>query len=183
MKWSWKLGRLAGIDVYVHATFFILIAWIGLNYWQAGHSLASVVAGVAFILTLFLCVVLHELGHALTARRYGIGTRYITLLPIGGIAMLERMPRDPKQEIAVALAGQKALLGHPAVVVHLGEIAVAGIADEHDNALGFCLGLAPAQRGGENCARGTARKNAFLARQLPRHGQAFLIGNQPWVHH
>lgn len=105
MKWSWKLGRLAGIDVHVHATFFILIAWIVLSHWRAGHSLASVVTGVAFILTLFLCVVLHELGHALTARRYGIGTRYITLLPIGGVAMLERMPRDPKQEIAVALAG------------------------------------------------------------------------------
>jgi Zn-dependent protease len=105
MKWSWKLTRLAGIDVYVHATFFILIAWIALNHWQVGGTLASVVGGVGFILMLFLCVVLHELGHALTARRYGIGTRYITLLPIGGVALLERMPRDPKQEIAVALAG------------------------------------------------------------------------------
>jgi len=105
MKWSWKLTRLAGIDVYVHATFFILIAWIALSHWRAGETLASVFGGVGFILMLFLCVVLHELGHALTARRFGIGTRYITLLPIGGVAVLERMPKDPKQEILVALAG------------------------------------------------------------------------------
>ena len=105
MKWSWKLIRLAGIDVYVHATFFILIAWIGLSYWQVEGSLAAVISGISFVLALFACVVLHEFGHALTARRYGIRTRHITLLPIGGIAALERMPDDPKQEIAVALAG------------------------------------------------------------------------------
>ncbi len=105
MKWSWKLTRLAGIDVYIHATFFILIAWIGLRYWQVKGSMAAVVSGVGFILALFACVVLHELGHALTARRYGIRTRQITLLPIGGVAAMERMPDDPKQEIAVALAG------------------------------------------------------------------------------
>ena len=81
MKWSWKLTRLAGIDVYVHATFFILIAWIGLGYWQAEGSVAAVTRGIGFILALFGCVVLHELGHALTARRYGIRTRHITLLP------------------------------------------------------------------------------------------------------
>ena len=105
MKWSWKLTRIAGIDVYVHATFFILIIWIGLSYWLAGGSLAAVIIGIGFILALFGCVVLHELGHALIARRYGIRTRDITLLPIGGLASLERMPNDPKQEIAVALAG------------------------------------------------------------------------------
>ena len=105
MKWSWKLIRVAGIDVYIHATFFILIAWIGFSYWQVEGTLAAVVSGIGFILTLFACVVLHELGHALTARRYGIRTRNIILLPIGGVASLERMPDDPKQEIAVALAG------------------------------------------------------------------------------
>ena len=105
MKWSWKLIRLSGIDVYVHATFFILIAWIGLSYWQVEGNLAAVISGISFVLALFACVVLHEFGHALTARRYGIRTRHITLLPIGGIAALERMPDDPKQEIAVALAG------------------------------------------------------------------------------
>ncbi len=105
MKWSWKLVRFAGIDVYVHATFFILILWIGLSYWQIEGTLAAVVNGIGFILALFVCVVLHEFGHALTAKRYGIRTRHITLLPIGGVAAMERMPDDPKQEIAVALAG------------------------------------------------------------------------------
>lgn len=105
MKWSWKLTRLAGIDVYVHATFFILLAWIALSYWMVKGSLAAVIEGVGFIVALFGCVVLHELGHALMARRYSIQTRHITLLPIGGVAALERMPADPRQEIAVALAG------------------------------------------------------------------------------
>ena len=105
MKWSWKLVRLAGIDVYVHATFLLLIVWIGLGYWQLEGTLLAVLSGVSLILALFACVVLHELGHALTARRYGIRTRHITLLPIGGVAAMERMPEDPKQEIIVALAG------------------------------------------------------------------------------
>jgi len=105
MKWSFKLIRLAGIDVYVHATFFILILWIGLSYWQLSGTIEAVVNGISFILALFACVVLHEFGHALTARRYGIRTLHITLLPIGGMAAMERMPEDPKQEILVALAG------------------------------------------------------------------------------
>lgn len=105
MKWSWKIARLAAIDVYVHATFFILIAWIGLSIWQQQANVLAVINGIGFILILFVCVVLHEFGHALTARRYGIRTRHITLLPIGGVASLERMPDDPKQEFLVALAG------------------------------------------------------------------------------
>lgn len=105
MKWSAKLGEFAGIGVYVHATFLILIAWVGFAHWQAERSVAAVVAGILFILALFACVLLHEFGHSLTAKRFGIKTRDITLLPIGGVARLERMPEDPRQELWVTLAG------------------------------------------------------------------------------
>jgi Zn-dependent protease/predicted transcriptional regulator len=105
MKWSWRIARVAGIDVYLHATFLILLAWVGLSHYLARHSLGDAADGLLFISTLFGIVVLHELGHALAARRYGIRTRDITLLPIGGVARLERMPEDPRQELVVALAG------------------------------------------------------------------------------
>jgi Zn-dependent protease/predicted transcriptional regulator len=105
MKWSWKLGEVAGIGVHIHATFLLLLAWVALAHWIEERSLALVLEGVAFILVLFACVLLHELAHALTAKRYGIKTRDITLLPIGGMAQLERIPDDPKQEVWVTLAG------------------------------------------------------------------------------
>jgi len=105
MRWTWKIARFADIDVYVHSTFFLLLGWVGLSYWQQTGSISAVIGGISFILLLFVCVVLHEFGHALTARRYGIATRHITLLPIGGVALLEGMPDNPKQEIMVALAG------------------------------------------------------------------------------
>jgi len=105
MKWSLRVGRFAGIDVYMHVTFLLLVSWVAFMYWRQGQSIVSAVAGVAFILAVFLCVVLHEFGHALTARRYGIKTRDIILLPIGGVARLERLPTKPLQELWVALAG------------------------------------------------------------------------------
>src|SRR5688572_27031530 len=85
MKWSRKIGTFAGIGVYVHTTFIILLAWVAFAHWQTGHNVGAAVRGVAFILAIFGCVVLHEFGHALTAKRFGIKTRDITLLPIGGI--------------------------------------------------------------------------------------------------
>ncbi|RMF43607.1 MAG: CBS domain-containing protein [Planctomycetota bacterium] len=105
MKWAWRIGRLAGIDVYVHATFLILVIWVGAAHFMRRGSWGDAISGLAFIAALFAIIVLHELGHALTARRFGIRTRDITLLPIGGLARLERMPDDPRQELWVALAG------------------------------------------------------------------------------
>lgn len=104
MGWSIRIARVAGIDVKIHVTFLLLLAWIGLAYYAEGGTDAAV-AGVAFILALFGCVLLHEFGHALTARLFGIPTPDITLLPIGGVARMQRMPDKPGQEILVALAG------------------------------------------------------------------------------
>ena len=104
MRWSFHLARIAGIDVKIHVTFFLLLAFVALSYGQLG-GLPAAIQGVAFICAVFLCVVLHEFGHALTARRYGIQTPDITLLPIGGVARLEKMPDEPRQEVWVALAG------------------------------------------------------------------------------
>ncbi len=103
--WSWSLGRIRGIDVRVHATFLLLVAWFGANPLLAGEGLAAAGAAMAFVLLVFGCVVLHELGHSLVALRFGIGVRNITLYPIGGVARLERMPEDPRQEFLVAIAG------------------------------------------------------------------------------
>ncbi|HMX74294.1 MAG TPA: site-2 protease family protein [Anaerolineales bacterium] len=105
MKWQWKLGKFAGIDVYVHATFLLLIGWVGYSHWLEHRNWGEVLNGILFILALFVCVILHEYGHALTARKYGIKTRDITLYPIGGVARLERMPEKPIEELWVALMG------------------------------------------------------------------------------
>src|SRR5436190_4897626 len=105
MRWSWRFARVAGIGIYMHLTFPLLLIWVGaLQYFDRGDW-HDVEFGIVFVLILFGIVVLHELGHALTARRFGIQTRDITLLPIGGVARLERIPQEPKQELCIALAG------------------------------------------------------------------------------
>jgi len=105
MKWSWRIGRIAGIDVDVHATFALLILYVAIVEYQRTRSLTAVALMVAFILVVFASVVAHEFGHALTAKRYGVATRGITLLPIGGVARLDRLPSQPQQELAIAIAG------------------------------------------------------------------------------
>jgi Zn-dependent protease/CBS domain-containing protein len=95
MSWSLPIARVAGIQLRIHVTFLLLIGWIALGSASA----------VVFVLLLFLCVVLHEFGHALAAKGYGINTPDITLLPIGGVARLERIPEEPKQELVIAAAG------------------------------------------------------------------------------
>ena len=104
MSWSITIARVAGSEIRIHLTFLILLAWIGLAQYSQGGA-AAAIDGVAFIIAVFACVVLHELGHAVAARRYGITTPDITLLPIGGLARLSRIPENPAEEIVIAIAG------------------------------------------------------------------------------
>ncbi|MCC7374708.1 MAG: site-2 protease family protein [Verrucomicrobiales bacterium] len=121
MKWSLKIGRYAGIDVYLHVTFLLFLGFIGAAQTLSGAAFGAVVEAVLFFVAVFGCVLLHEFGHALAARQFGIRTRDITLLPIGGVARLERMPDRPLQELWVALAG-------PAVNVGIATLLVIGLA-------------------------------------------------------
>jgi Zn-dependent protease len=105
MKRVLSVPKIAGIDVHIHWTFSLLIIWIVYNNVKAGLDTTQIIWSVLFVLSLFVCVTLHELGHALAARRYGIKTKDITLYPIGGVARLEKMPEKPGQELVVALAG------------------------------------------------------------------------------
>ncbi|MGI8907504.1 MAG: site-2 protease family protein [Candidatus Sumerlaeaceae bacterium] len=105
MRGSIRLGTILGIGVYLHVTFLLLLAVFAWSEWHSSRQISAVIGTVVFILALFGCVLLHEFGHALAARRYGIKTRDITMLPIGGIARLERMPDDPIEELIVAVAG------------------------------------------------------------------------------
>lgn len=105
LKYSLPLGKVAGIRISVHWTFAILLLWIVFSSIRAGLGIEATLWSLLFILAIFGCVVLHELGHALAAKRYHINTRDITLLPIGGIASLESMPEKPGEELVVALAG------------------------------------------------------------------------------
>ncbi len=111
MKGSFKLGTIAGIGVFVHWTFSILMAFIVFSNYQAGHSTGQILWSLVFIISIFFTVFLHELGHALAARRYNIKTKDITLLPIGGLARLESIPENPKEELVVAIAGPAVNIG------------------------------------------------------------------------
>ncbi|MEX2574463.1 MAG: site-2 protease family protein [Balneolaceae bacterium] len=105
MNTSLNLGKIAGIKVQIHWTFWLLILFVIFFSLSGDGTAMDIFWSTGFILVLFACVVLHEFGHALTAKRYGVGTRSITLLPIGGVASLNKMPEDPKAEFMVAIAG------------------------------------------------------------------------------
>src|SRR5437660_288452 len=104
MRWSLEIARIAGIRVRLHITFLLLLFWLFSGYYQQGGA-AFAAVGLLFVVALFTCVVLHEFGHAFAAQAFGIRTYDITLLPIGGVARLERIPDKPVQELIVALAG------------------------------------------------------------------------------
>ncbi|MDZ7720708.1 MAG: site-2 protease family protein [Balneolaceae bacterium] len=105
MSSSLKIGRFAGIKVQIHWTFWLLFLFIGFLVFTKDGTFADLIWHSLFIMGLFICVVLHEFGHALTAKNYGIPTRSITLLPIGGLASLKKIPDNPKEEFLVAIAG------------------------------------------------------------------------------
>ena len=143
MKAKIKVIRFAGISVYVHWTLAIaLIALFGWLVWQ-GRSLTMAFDGLVATTMLLMCVVLHEYGHALAARTFGVSTRNITLYPFGGIALLERMPQEPRQELIIALAGPVVNLSIAGVLFVLGLVGgwlqSAGFV-VHDTTGGLALG-------------------------------------------
>ncbi len=120
MKGTLHLVRAFGIDIAVHWSFLLLIAWIVYRSATIGVGMVATGVAIVFVLTIFACVVLHELGHALTAKAFGIGTRHITILPIGGVAALERIPTQPGQEFLITIAG-------PAVNVVIAAGLIGGV--------------------------------------------------------
>lgn len=125
MRWSYRFATIFGTQVRIHVTFVLLVAWYAFTAWQTGGSEAALASAVLLILV-FACVLLHEFGHILMARRFGIRTPQVLLSPIGGIAQLERMPEEPRQELLVALAGPAVtaalilLLGAALALTHSG---------------------------------------------------------------
>ena len=105
MKWSLYIGKVSGIKIFIHWTFLILILWIIQLGISQKHGLNQILLSLVFLIAVFICIVLHELGHAITAQRFNVRTRDIILLPIGGVARMERIPEKPKQELLVAVMG------------------------------------------------------------------------------
>jgi Zn-dependent protease len=112
MKWSFSIGRLFGIPIRVHITFFLLLAFVAV----AGKTVQGAVFAVVFVILVFVCVILHELSHSLVAIRYGHKVRNITLLPIGGMAQMDEIPEKPREEIVISVAGPAASVGISAVL-------------------------------------------------------------------
>lgn len=118
MRWSFRLARIAGTDVKIHITFLLLLVWFAWADYQQGGG-AAAVATTVMLLSIFACVLLHEFGHILMARHFGVRTPDVILLPIGGMARLERMPDEPRQEFLIAIAGPIVTLGLAALFLGL----------------------------------------------------------------
>ncbi len=116
MKNAFKLGSFTGIGIYVHWTMSLLLGVVFVFALSQGISMGETLAALVFVSVLFGCVILHELGHALTAKSFGIPTLDITMYPIGGVARLQRMPREPRQELLIAIAGPAVNLAIAAVL-------------------------------------------------------------------
>src|ERR1700756_1299353 len=118
MGWSLNIGSVAGTAILIHVTFLLFLAWIfGVSYVSGGAAAAW--SGLLFMVLLFLCVLLHEFGHIFTARRFGVRTPDVILLPIGGVARLERIPEKPSEEFLIAIAGPAVNVVIAAVLVLL----------------------------------------------------------------
>lgn len=154
LGWSLRLGSLLGIPIRVHWTFLLLVAWFMAGPVLTGGAGAAGAGlrSASFVLAVFGCVLLHELGHAVAARRYGIATKDITLLPIGGVARLERMPEQPVQELVVALAG-------PAVNVAIAAVLLPLVLLTD----GWSLTATTGSDGAAQSAAGELRRMPFLA--------------------
>lgn len=133
-RWSWTLVSIAGVEIRVHATFLLLLVWIVYVPLAAGAGPAGALGAIGLVGMVFSAVVLHEFGHIVVARKFGVRTREILLLPIGGIARLDRIPSDPRQELLVALSG-------PAVnvVLALGTLATLGALGGHPSLEGLAF--------------------------------------------
>ena len=126
MQWSFTIGRIAGTAIRIHITFLLLLLWIAVSDYRSG-GLEAAKSSVVFVLLVFACVVAHEFGHILTARNFGIKTHDVTLLPIGGVANMERIPEDPRQELLVAIAGPMVNVVIAGLLIVTGGFAVADL--------------------------------------------------------
>ncbi|MGA8170225.1 MAG: site-2 protease family protein [Methylocystis sp.] len=142
MGWSITIGRFGGTAVRVHLTFLLFLAWIGFSAYEQGGAGAAR-DSVLFIVAIFTCVVLHEFGHILVARRFGIVSKEVTLLPIGGVADLNKMPEKPYQELLIALAGPAVNLAIAAVLLlGVGAVGFGAIVHLDNPAIGAVERLA-----------------------------------------
>jgi Zn-dependent protease len=130
MSWSIPLLRVRGIAIKVHVTFVLILVWAA-YYWgiETGAGLQGALFGVVATLLLFVCVTLHELGHAFQALKYGIKVEDITLLPIGGVARLQ-VPDNARQELAIAVAGPAVNVAIAAVLIVIGALTGTTVVED-----------------------------------------------------